>query len=204
MPGHLRSLPPVDRWIGQQPLRLDDDRRPRPGDLTARDHARDLSHRAYAPGVDAQAVATSGVVTNNRFRFGVGSGEALNEHILGDAWPAGFGPKAAAVAREVAGNTDWAWALKTVHRKWPTQFLPGKLGQVLPDPAHFEQASTLVTEETVADQVVCGDELEEHVPAVSAYTEAGFDEVYVGQIGPEQQGFIDFYRGDVLPRLRAS
>lgn len=80
----------------------------------------------------------------------------------------GFGPNAAAVAREVAGNTDWACALKTVHRKWPTQFLPGELGQVLPDPAHFEQASTLVTEETVADQVVCGDDLEEHVSAVSA------------------------------------
>lgn len=240
------------------------------------------------PALNAQAAATAGVVTDNRFRFGVGSGEALNEHILGDAWPAvdvrlemleeavqvirsllsgdeithrgrhytvenarlyttpdepvpiyvsGFGPKAAALAGrigdgfvtmtpdeelisrfrssgggrkpvlgglKVCWGADRAQAVKTVHRKWPTQFLPGELGQVLPDPAHFEQASTLVTEETVAEQVVCGDDLDEHVSAVSAYTEAGFDEVYVGQIGPEQQGFFDFYRGEVLPRLRAA
>ncbi|MEV0522139.1 TIGR03557 family F420-dependent LLM class oxidoreductase [Streptomyces sp. NPDC050439] len=240
------------------------------------------------PALNAQAAATAGVITDNRFRFGVGSGEALNEHILGDAWPAvdvrlemleeavqvirdlltgdqvthrgrhytvenarlyttpsepvpiyvsGFGPKAAALAGrigdgfvtmtpdeeligefrsaggggkpvlgglKVCWGTDRAQAVKTVHRKWPTQFLPGELGQVLPDPAHFEQASTLVTEETVADQVVCGDDLDEHVSAVSAYTEAGFDEVYVGQIGPEQQGFFDFYHDRVLPRLRAT
>lgn len=240
------------------------------------------------PALNAQAAATAGVITDNRFRFGVGSGEALNEHILGDAWPAvdvrldmleeavqvirdlltgdqvthrgrhytvenarlyttpsepvpiyvsGFGPKAAALAGrigdgfvtmtpdeelisqfrsagggqkpvlgglKVCWGTDRAQAVKTVHRKWPTQFLPGELGQVLPDPAHFEQASTLVTEETVADQVVCGDDLDEHVSAVSAYTEADFDEVYVGQIGPEQQGFFDFYRDEVLPRLRAA
>src|SRR4051812_30322951 len=33
------------------------------------------------PAVVAQAAATSGVLTRGRFRFGVGSGEALNEHI---------------------------------------------------------------------------------------------------------------------------
>jgi G6PDH family F420-dependent oxidoreductase len=240
------------------------------------------------PALNAQAAATAGVITGNRFRFGVGSGEALNEHILGGAWPAadvrlemleeavqvirdlltgdevthrgrhytvenarlyttpdqpvpiyvsGFGPKAAAVAgrigdgfvtmtpdeeligqfrragggqKPVLGGVKVCWgtdrdqAVKTVHRKWPSEFLPGELGQVLPDPAHFEQATTLVTEETIAENVVCGDDLDEHVAAVSAYTEAGFDEVYVGQIGPEQQGFFDFYRGEVLPRLRAA
>ncbi|MHC8420795.1 TIGR03557 family F420-dependent LLM class oxidoreductase [Streptomyces sp. NB004] len=237
------------------------------------------------PAVNAQAVATSGVLTGNRFRFGVGSGEALNEHILGDDWPAvdvrlemleeavqvirslqsgeevthrgkhytvenarlytvpdepvpiyvsGFGPKAAAVAgrigdgfvtmspdadlvgqfrragggqkpvlggMKVCWGTDRGQAVKTAHRLWPTQFLPGELGQVLPDPAHFEQASTLVTEEAVAEGMVCGNDVDEHVGAVAAYVDAGFDEVYVGQIGPDQQGFFDFYRADVLPRL---
>ncbi|MFD0415290.1 TIGR03557 family F420-dependent LLM class oxidoreductase [Streptomyces sp. NPDC127108] len=237
------------------------------------------------PAVNAQAVATSGVLTGGRFRFGVGSGEALNEHILGDAWPAvdvrlemleeavhivrilqsgdeithrgkhytvenarlytvpdepvpihvsGFGPKAAALAgrigdgfvtmtpdtdlvgqfrragggqKPVLGGVKVCWgtdrdqAVKTAHRLWPTQFLPGELGQVLSDPAHFEQAATLVTEEAVAEGMVCGDDVDEHVAAVKAYPEAGFDEVYVGQIGPDQQGFFDFYRSEVLPRL---
>jgi G6PDH family F420-dependent oxidoreductase len=39
------------------------------------------------PAVVAQAAATCAVMTNGRFRLGVGSGEALNEHILGHVWP---------------------------------------------------------------------------------------------------------------------
>ncbi|NLT07593.1 MAG: TIGR03557 family F420-dependent LLM class oxidoreductase [Solirubrobacterales bacterium] len=39
------------------------------------------------PAVVAQATATSAAMLEGRFRFGVGSGEALNEAILGDVWP---------------------------------------------------------------------------------------------------------------------
>src|SRR4051794_12651287 len=39
------------------------------------------------PAVIAQAAATSGVLHQGRFNLGVGSGEALNEHILADHWP---------------------------------------------------------------------------------------------------------------------
>ena len=39
------------------------------------------------PAVIAQAAATSAVLHEGRFQLGIGSGEALNEHILGDAWP---------------------------------------------------------------------------------------------------------------------
>jgi G6PDH family F420-dependent oxidoreductase len=39
------------------------------------------------PAVIAQAAATSAVLCNGSFVLGVGSGEALNEHILGVAWP---------------------------------------------------------------------------------------------------------------------
>ncbi|BCJ57354.1 TIGR03557 family F420-dependent LLM class oxidoreductase [Micromonospora endophytica] len=39
------------------------------------------------PAVVAQAAATSAVLLGGRFVLGVGSGEALNEHILGDPWP---------------------------------------------------------------------------------------------------------------------
>ncbi|MET0424889.1 MAG: TIGR03557 family F420-dependent LLM class oxidoreductase [Actinoplanes sp.] len=39
------------------------------------------------PAVIAQAAATSAVLTDGRFRLGLGTGEALNEHIFGDAWP---------------------------------------------------------------------------------------------------------------------
>src|SRR6187200_1779479 len=39
------------------------------------------------PAVIAQAAATSAVMLEGRFALGVGSGEALNEHIFGDPWP---------------------------------------------------------------------------------------------------------------------
>src|SRR5690606_30187208 len=40
-----------------------------------------------SPVVMAQAAATSAVMLEGRFTFGVGSGEALNEHIHGEPWP---------------------------------------------------------------------------------------------------------------------
>src|SRR5262245_30434238 len=39
------------------------------------------------PAVIAQAAATVEAMMPGRFFLGVGTGEALNEHILGDAWP---------------------------------------------------------------------------------------------------------------------
>jgi G6PDH family F420-dependent oxidoreductase len=39
------------------------------------------------PAVIAQAAATTAAMFGDRFMFGVGSGEALNEHVLGDPWP---------------------------------------------------------------------------------------------------------------------
>ena len=39
------------------------------------------------PAIIALAAATSSILHGGRFNLGVGSGEALNEHILGDRWP---------------------------------------------------------------------------------------------------------------------
>ena len=43
-----------------------------------------------------------------------------------------------------------------------------------------------------------------HLDGISAFTAAGFDEVYVGQVGADQEGFFEFYAGQVLPRLRGA
>ncbi|MFD0318287.1 LLM class F420-dependent oxidoreductase [Streptomyces flavalbus] len=238
------------------------------------------------PAVVAQAAATCAVMTGGRFRLGVGTGEALNEHILGDAWPpahirmemleeaitvmrklftgeevshrgthytvenarlytvpeepvpidvSGFGPKATSLAARVGDGyitmmpeepmveqfrkggggtklvsggtkvcygTDRDEAVRTVRRLWANELLPGEMGQVLPTPRHFEQLEPLVTEDMVRDGRVCGDDVDEHVGALNAFAEAGFDRVYVNQIGPEQRAFFDFYRTKVLPQLQ--
>lgn len=39
------------------------------------------------PAINAQAAATAACLLEDRFTWGVGSGEALNEHILADRWP---------------------------------------------------------------------------------------------------------------------
>jgi G6PDH family F420-dependent oxidoreductase len=239
------------------------------------------------PAVIAQAAATSAVMLGGRFCLGLGSGEALNEHILGDVWPeaderlemleeavevirtlwqggvqshrgrhyrvshariydlpaqepkiiiSGFGPKAVELAARIGDGyctvgpdadsvkrfrdgaqrgklvqgglkvcyaEDAASARRTVYELWPNEALPGELAQILPTPAHFEQASELVSEDMVAEGTPCGPDVDEHLEAIRAYEQAGFDELYVNQIGPDQDAFFRFYRDEVLPRLGA-
>ena len=47
----------------------------------------------------------------------------------------------------------------------------------------------------------CGPDIDEHLAAIRAYADAGFDELYINQIGPQQDEFFAAYRDDVLPRL---
>lgn len=236
------------------------------------------------PAVVAQATATTAAMAPGRFFFGVGSGEALNEHILGTHWPetdvrlemlveaieiiralwtgdqvshrgrhytvenarlytvpeqpppvivSGFGSKAVQVAADVgdglfgtaptsdlldeytkAGGRgrklalmkvcwgpDEADARKLAHEMWPTTGLSGELSQVLPTPAHFEQAAEQVSVDDVADSISCGPDPETHLASVHKYADAGYDEVYVQQIGPDQEGFFDFWTTHVAPQL---
>lgn len=41
----------------------------------------------YHPAVVAQKAATMGLLSDNRFILGLGSGENLNEHVVGQGWP---------------------------------------------------------------------------------------------------------------------
>jgi G6PDH family F420-dependent oxidoreductase len=238
------------------------------------------------PAIVAQAAATAAAMMPGRFWLGVGTGEALNEHILGDPWPsagvrremleeavevirklwsgrtthhrgrhytvdgarlytlpeeppplyvAASGPRATELAGrigdglvslapsretietftssggdgkprigqvEVCFADDEAEARRVAHEWWPQTALAGELPQVLPMPAHFEQAVSTVREEDVAEKVVCGSDPERHAQAVQQFVDAGYDHVYVHQIGPEQERFLEFYSRDVLPRLR--
>ncbi|CAN5425797.1 LLM class F420-dependent oxidoreductase [soil metagenome] len=41
----------------------------------------------YHPAIIAQAAATMGLLSEGRFALGLGSGERLNEHVVGEGWP---------------------------------------------------------------------------------------------------------------------
>jgi coenzyme F420-dependent glucose-6-phosphate dehydrogenase len=237
------------------------------------------------PAIIAQASATAGALMPGRFFLGLGTGERLNEHILGAPWPefevraemlaeavevirelwkgsvtshrgrhytvegariytlpdplppiymAAGGPKAAQEAARLgdglistapdkelldgygqAGGTGprigqitvcWASteaeARRVAREWWPTVALHGEVSQELPSPAHFEQLTKSVTEEQVAELVPCGPDVERHVSKIAEYVDAGFDQVYIHQVGPDQTGFIKFAEGELLPALR--
>jgi G6PDH family F420-dependent oxidoreductase len=100
----------------------------------------------------------------------------------------------------VAESEDEGVAI--AHRLWRNAGLPGELSQVLPSPKHFEQASELVTEDMTRQSTTCGRDLDAHVRAFQPYADAGFDEIYVSNMGPNHRMFFDLYRDEVLPRLR--
>ena len=94
-----------------------------------------------------------------------------------------------------------AEARRVAHEWWPNSAITGQLGQELPMPEHFEQAAEMVTEDDVAKAVVCGPDPESHAHAMREYLDAGYDHVYVHQVGPHQEEFFRFYEREVLPQL---
>ena len=237
------------------------------------------------PAIIAQAAATTADLFEGRFFLGIGTGENLNEHILGDHWPpyaerremlieaieimrglwegeiyshrgehyivenarlytlpdeavrimvAASGPESGAAAGEhgdglivvapdsevidayrSAGGTDgpvygqvtgcWAAsereAAKTLKEIWPNAGVPGELSQELALPQHFEQASSVVTPESLAEQMPAGPDPEPWIEAARAYVEAGVDNVYFHQVGPDQDGFLRFFQEELDPEL---
>jgi coenzyme F420-dependent glucose-6-phosphate dehydrogenase len=237
------------------------------------------------PAIVAHAAATVAAMMPGRFFLGVGTGENLNEHILGDHWPApderlemlgeaievirllwhgGYQthrgkhytvenarlytlpddpppiavaaaqPQAAQLAGRIGdayvgvapdeeivrefenaggkgkpryGQVHVCWASseqearETAHRLWPNAGMEGPLSQELALPEHYEAAAEMVTEDDVAESVVCGPDADRHLHKIQEYVDAGYDHVYVHQIGADQSGFMDFYKREVLPKV---
>jgi coenzyme F420-dependent glucose-6-phosphate dehydrogenase len=237
------------------------------------------------PAIVAHAAATAAQLMPGRFALGVGTGENLNEHILGDRWPAVAErqdrleeaievirelwsgkltshrgqhytvenarlyslpeeppPLLVAVAGErsveLAGRVadgivgtapvaesaesfragagadkpaygqlhvcwaeDEAGARRTALEIWPNGGISGSYFLELPLPAHFEEAAEVLDEEDMAESVVCGPDPERHLAAIREFLDAGYEHVYVHQVGPDQEGFFGFYEREVLPRL---
>jgi Luciferase-like monooxygenase len=63
-----------------------------------------------------------------------------------------------------------------------------------------QHPARLVSEDMIT--APCGPDPAVHLAGNRAYAEAGFDEVYVSQAGPETDGFFEFYATQVLPELR--
>ncbi len=93
--------------------------------------------------------------------------------------------------------------VRTAHRLWPYEQLPGELAQILPTPAHFEQAASLVPASAVEEAVPCGPDSKLYIDRIRAFNDAGYDEVYIQQIGSQQGRFFDFWESEIAPEFAA-
>lgn len=50
--------------------------------------------------------------------------------------------------------------------------------------------------------VPCGPDVARHFDAIESRAHAGYDEIYVQQIGPDMDGFFSTYAREILPKLR--
>ena len=101
----------------------------------------------------------------------------------------------------VCVDDDEARARRTAHRRWPNGALPGASLTELARPSDVEDVAALLSEEQVADRVICGHDVDRHIEAIAAFAAAGFERVYVHQVGPDQDAFLRFARDELLPRL---
>jgi coenzyme F420-dependent glucose-6-phosphate dehydrogenase len=66
-------------------------------------------------------------------------------------------------------------------------------------PGHLEEAAEALDGDDIAKGIVCGPDPERHRTAIQEYVDAGYDHVYVHQVGPDQEGFLDFCEREILP-----
>jgi G6PDH family F420-dependent oxidoreductase len=80
--------------------------------------------------------------------------------------------------------------------------VPPRLVAKLRVPADFEAIAELISEDQIAEQVLCSADPDEHADRIRRYVEAGFDHVHLHQIGPDQEALFGLYEREVLPRFR--
>ena len=71
-------------------------------------------------------------------------------------------------------------------------------------PSHFEEAIGKVRKEDVTKVIICGNDPEKHLEAIQRFADAGYDYVFIHQIGPEQEGFFEFYERNILPNRQSA
>lgn len=237
------------------------------------------------PTLVAQAAATVADMMPGRFFLGLGTGEYLNEHILGYPWPlvetrqemlaeaihiirelwkgeeyshegnyfmvrdariytlpetlppiymAASGTESAELAADLSdglistspggevvkafkkkdrsgkpcfGSVKVCWAnsmekAKKIMRKWwPVSGISGLLHVDLPTPKHFEDAVEAMGEPKIPEDSILGPDPNPYLKAIKSLQENGYDHIYIHQVGHDQEGFLKFFKTELLPLL---
>jgi coenzyme F420-dependent glucose-6-phosphate dehydrogenase len=248
----------------------------------------------YHPAIIAQGAATLEAMYPGRFWLGLGAGEALNEHIVGDYWPeaptrlrilmeaievirklfsgkvvkysgehiklesaklytmpdapppiyvATAGPiqsrrtgefcdgiitvgapdekikylmekfeegarrgdkDPSQMPRMIQLHVSWAESQQEAEdqavREWPNGGMPFPKADIR-NPEDFAAMAKQVSIENFANRVLTSADLDEHLEHIQHYVDLGFDEVYVHNVGRNQEEFIKAYGERVIPKL---
>ncbi len=95
-----------------------------------------------------------------------------------------------------------AEAVRIAHERARFGVTGWKVMAELPTTASFEAATQFVRPEDVAKTVACGPDPERHLQAIQKYLDAGFDHLTLLAVGPDQDGFLDFWRKELAPRVQ--
>ncbi len=158
-------------------------------------------------------IATSGPIMSERtgrIADGIITVGAPDEKIHGllarfekGAREAGKDP--AAMPRIMQLHVSWAdsreAAVEQAVREWPNGGMAFPKADIR-NPEDFEAMAKIVRAENFEGRVFMSADLGEHTAHIQHYIDLGFEEVYVHNVGRNQQAFIEAYAREVLPRLR--
>ena len=111
----------------------------------------------------------------------------------------GDGPRYGEAA--IAWAPDPDAAAQAAHETSRWSLLGWKVMSELPNPANFEEASEFVRLEDLRERVPCGPDLDGYVDAVREYERAGYDRIAIMNLGPDPDGFIEFFANELRPAL---
>jgi coenzyme F420-dependent glucose-6-phosphate dehydrogenase len=85
-------------------------------------------------------------------------------------------------------------------REWPNGGMPFPKADIR-NPEDFAAMAKQVSVENFKNRVLMSDDLDEHLEHIQHYVDLGFDEVYVHNVGRNQEEFIKTYGQRVIPKL---
>ena len=86
--------------------------------------------------------------------------------------------------------------------QWRQNTLPSSVMTDLAHPAQFSAAAAHVTPEDMATAVRISSDVGRHVEWLRRDLERGFEALYLHEVGPDQERFVEVFGREVLPQLR--
>ncbi len=77
-----------------------------------------------------------------------------------------------------------------------------KVQSELPNVADFEAATSWITEDDMRSALGCGPDVARHLEIAQPFVDAGFDRLALVNAGPDPDGFLDFFAGELARPVR--